>query len=157
MTDPNLRSAPARPTEIRAEIRAEAAAMGVDEAYLSLLVDSFYGRVREDATLGPIFEERLAGNWGPHLARMKAFWSSVALHSGAYSGKPVPAHMVLTGVRPAHFEHWLGLFRATLEDTAPTPEAVPYLMEKAERIAASLQLAMFGLPELDLSGYRPPR
>ena len=34
----------------------------------------------------------------------------------------------------------------TLRDTASTPEAVDYFMERAERIAQSLQLAMFGYP-----------
>jgi len=136
-------------SERRAEIRAQAAALGIDERYIDRLVESFYGRIREDEMLGPIFASRIS-DWGPHLARMKAFWSSVALNSGQYSGKPVPAHLVLKEVRPAHFEHWLALFQETLEDTAPTPGAVAYFMERAQRIATSLQLAMFGLPELQL-------
>lgn len=137
----------------RAEIRAHALSMGVDESYLSTLVETFYARVRADPRLGPIFDAEIGDHWGPHLARMKDFWASVTLSSGAYSGRPVPAHQKLTGVSRADFAIWLGLFHQTLLDTAPTPEAIPYLMERAERIAASLQMAMFdrgprGIPSL---------
>ena len=142
--------------EKRAEVRRRAAAMGIDESYISLLVDSFYARVRGDDVLGPIFEKVIGKDWGPHLAKMKDFWASVALNAGCYSGKPVPAHQQLTEVRDWHFVIWLGLFRQTLEETAPTPGAVTYLMERAERIAQSLQLAMFGLPELQLEGKAAP-
>ena len=70
----------------RAEIRASAAALGIDEAYISRLVECFYARVRADAMLGPIFEREIGDRWEPHLARMKAFWASVALNAGGYSG-----------------------------------------------------------------------
>lgn len=133
----------------RAEIQAHAAALGIDEDYISLLVDSFYEKIRAHPALGPIFNDAIKDNWGPHLAKMKDFWASVALNAGRYSGRPVPAHAKLTTVHPAHFSVWLGLFHQTLEETAPTPAAVLYFMERAERIAQSLQLAMFGAPELN--------
>lgn len=142
-----LRSAEER----RRDIQLNADRMGIDDAYISELVETFYGRVRADATLGPIFNKEIGDNWGPHLARMKDFWASVAMNAGRYNGKPVPAHTKLEGVDASHFQIWLGLFRQTLEDTAPSAEAIPYFMERAERIAKSLQLAMFGLPNL------PPR
>jgi hemoglobin len=129
--------------EKRAEIRANAARIGIDEDYLSVLVETFYERVRADPALGPIFAREIAGDWGPHLARMKAFWASVALNAGSYSGRPVPVHQRLEGVTRGHFAVWLGLFRQTLVDTAPSAEAAGYLMLRAERIAASLQMAMF--------------
>ncbi|MEE2565661.1 group III truncated hemoglobin [Hyphobacterium marinum] len=132
----------------RREIQRRAAGMGIDDAYIDRLVETFYARVRAHPLLGPIFQDAIGDEWGPHLARMKTFWSSVALNSGTYSGKPVPAHKKLTQVQPWHFNIWLGLFRETLHDTAACPEAVEYFMERAERIAQSLQLAMFGLPGL---------
>lgn len=139
--------------ERREEIAAAAASMGVDEDYISTLVDTFYERVRAHPLLGPVFDEAI-GDWGPHLAKMKDFWASVALNAGRYSGKPVPKHKALTSVQPWHFDIWLGLFRATLADTAPSPEAAAYFMERAERIAESLKLAMFGLPEIGAPGGR---
>lgn len=139
-------------SERRAEIQRRAHAIGIDETYISRLVDEFYRRVRSDTVLGPIFEQAIADRWDHHLPRMKSFWASVALNAGTYSGQPVPAHKKLTNVQKAHFQHWLSLFRRTLEDTAPSPEAVDYFMERAERIAESLQLAMFGIPGLPVRG-----
>lgn len=132
----------------RAEIQRRANVIGIDEAYISLLVDEFYRRIRADETLGPIFEEAIGDRWDYHLPRMKSFWASVALNAGTYSGQPVPAHKKLSQVERSHFQTWLALFRQTLQDTAPTPEAVDYFMERANRIAESLQLAMFGFPGL---------
>jgi len=132
----------------RAEIQRRANVIGIDEAYISLLVDEFYRRIRADETLGPIFEEAIGDRWDYHLPRMKSFWASVALNAGTYSGQPVSAHKKLSQVEQSHFQTWLALFRQTLQDTAPTPEAVDYFMERANRIAESLQLAMFGFPGL---------
>lgn len=138
--------------ERRAEIRARAAAMGIDEAYISRLVDAFYGRIREHEVLGPIFNMAIGDNWDHHLGRMKQFWASVALNAGSYSGRPVPVHRRLRLARPEHFEMWLGLFKETLAEVSAergAPEdAADYFMERAERIGESLKLAMFGVPEL---------
>ena len=132
----------------RAEIQRRANVIGIDEAYISLLVDEFYRRIRAEKTLGPIFEEAIGDRWDYHLPRMKSFWASVALNAGTYSGQPVPAHKKLSRVQQSHFQTWLALFRQTLQDTSPTLEAVDYFMERANRIAESLQLAMFGFPGL---------
>ncbi|MEM5502682.1 group III truncated hemoglobin [Ahrensia kielensis] len=134
--------------ERRAEIQARASSLGIDEDYISLLVESFYNRIRKDEILGPIFAAEITGDWGPHLTKMKQFWSSVALNSGSYSGRPVPAHQKLSGISPEYFDRWLMLFRSTLEETAPSHEAIGYFMERAERIAESLKLAMFGHLEI---------
>lgn len=137
-----------RAHERRLEVQAHAASIGIDEAYIALLVDTFYSRIRAHDVLGPIFNDAIGDRWDAHLPRMKSFWASVALNTGTYSGKPVPAHQKLAAVQQSHFGIWLALFRQTLEDTAPSPKAVSYFMERAERIAESLQLAMFGFPGL---------
>ncbi len=133
--------------ERRAEIQANAAAMGIDDAFISNLVDTFYARVRQHPKLGPIFLDAVE-DWEEHMPKMKDFWSSVATSSGRYTGKPVPAHQKLSDVTREDFADWLGLFEQTLHDIAPTPEAIPYFMERAGRIAESLKLAMFSLPGL---------
>ena len=138
--------------EHRTEIQAKAAAMGVDEAFISTLVDSFYTRIRRDERLGPIFNNAIH-DWDAHMPTMKAFWASVALSTGQYSGKPVPSHMKLKGIEKTDFQIWLGLFHKTLEDIAPSEAAITYFMQRADRIAASLQLAMFGLPELNSANH----
>ncbi|MFV0336529.1 MAG: group III truncated hemoglobin [Tropicimonas sp.] len=132
-TAPGIMSA--RP-QMTAEIMART---GLDEAVLSNLVHRFYDKVRADAVLGPIFAARIS-DWGPHLERMVAFWSSVALMTGRYHGAPVPAHAGLP-VDWAHFERWLALFRETTAETC-TPEGAAHVIERAERIARSLHMAV---------------
>lgn len=127
----------------RAEIQARAAEIGVDHAYVSALVEEFYRRIRAHEQLGPIFEDEIGQDWRTHLEKMKRFWASVVLNTGAYSGKPVPAHQKLHGVGEWHFGLWLDLFRETLADTAPTEAAAALFADRAERIATSLKLAMF--------------
>jgi len=123
----------------RPAITAElAAATGLDEERLSALVHRFYGRVRADPLLGPVFEARIA-DWGPHLERMVAFWSSVALMTGRYHGSPVARHAPLP-IGWEHFERWLALFRETARETC-TPAGAAHVIERAERIARSLHMA----------------
>ena len=112
---------------------------GLDEDVLFNLVHHFYGKVRADKILGPIFSERIS-DWESHLARMVDFWSSVALMTGRYHGTPVPAHENLP-IDWAHFERWLMLFRETVAETC-TPEGAEHLVERAERIARSLNYAI---------------
>ena len=126
--------------ERREQIVAEIVAQtGITEAMIERLVHSFYARVREDEMLGPIFEARIK-NWEPHLAQMCAFWSSVALMSGRYHGAPMPKHLPLP-VDASHFDRWLALFEATAKEICP-PVAAEHFIERARRIAASLELGV---------------
>ena len=114
----------------------------VDRAFIGVLVRDFYGRVRSDARLGPIFASEIRGDWEPHLEKMTDFWCSVILKNGAYSGRPVPAHLKLKQVREEDFDIWLGHFRRTAAELCD-PEVAAVFVERAERIAQSLKLAMF--------------
>ncbi len=119
--------------------------MGITIDFLSDLVETFYRTVQKEPELGPIFNEVIQDNWPTHMQRMKDFWASVTLNAGLYSGKPVPAHMKIEGLSKHHFEIWLNLFQRTLNETAPSEEAAAYIMLRANRIAQSLQLAVFPL------------
>jgi hemoglobin len=114
----------------------------VDRAFIGRLVRAFYARVRADGRLGPIFAAEISGDWEPHLEKMTDFWCSVVLKNGAYSGRPVPAHLKLKQVREEDFDIWLGHFRATAGELCP-PEVAQVFVDRAERIARSLKLAMF--------------
>ena len=125
---------------VRPQMTAEIMARtGLDEDKLTELVHRFYDKVRTDAVLGPIFAARIT-DWGPHLERMVDFWSSVALVTGRYHGAPMPAHVTLP-VDWNHFERWLALFRETAAETCP-PEGAAHVIERAERIARSLHMAV---------------
>lgn len=115
-----------------------AAATGLDEAMLERLVRAFYGLARQDAELGPIFQR--VADWEHHVAGITAFWSSVALGSGRYRGRPMQAHAPL-GLTPAHFARWLSLFERTARDLCP-PAGAALLIDRARRIAASLEAGL---------------
>ena len=112
---------------------------GIDEAMIDALVEVFYARVRDDALIGPIFADRIT-DWAPHLAQMKLFWSSVALSTGVYQGRPMPKHLPLP-VDARHFDRWLGLFEATARELCP-PVAAEHFIVRAHRIAESLELGV---------------
>lgn len=126
-----------RPPEERAVVHPD-----VDRDFIGRLVREFYGRVRRDGRLGPIFAAVVQENWEPHLEKMTDFWCSVILKDGSYSGRPVPAHLKLKQVREEDFEVWLRYFRATAVETCPPGVAATFI-DRAERIARSLILAMF--------------
>lgn len=114
---------------------------GITESMIERLVRGFYAKVRADAVLAPIFEARIL-DWEPHLQQMCAFWSSVALMSGRYHGSPMVKHLPLP-IDAGHFDRWLALFEVTAREICP-PEAEAHFVERARRIAASLELGIAG-------------
>lgn len=86
------------------------------EDQIRRMVDTFYGRVREDEVLGPVFEERIGSDWEAHLDRMVDFWSTVLLASGRYRGNPIESHRRIPGLSSAHFDRWLALFRPVVQE-----------------------------------------
>jgi hemoglobin len=125
-----------RREEIIAEIMART---GITEAMIEYLVRAFYEKVRADEMLAPVFDARIR-DWELHLQQMFAFWSSVALMAGRYHGTPMAKHTPLP-VDAAHFDRWLSLFETTARELCP-PEAAAHFVERARRIAASLELGI---------------
>jgi hemoglobin len=112
---------------------------GIDEPMIERLIRAFYGNARHDPLIGPVFESRVH-DWEAHIARMCAFWSSVALMSGHYHGQPMAVHLPLPIDTP-HFDRWLELFAATARDICP-PAAAELFIQRAYRIADSLELGI---------------
>jgi hemoglobin len=118
----------------------------LSEEAIRQLVDKFYAKVRADVELGPIFERAIADNWGPHLATMHGFWSSIMLTTGRYKGNPVAIHLRVDGIEPQLFRRWLALFDETCRELFEDDVADAF-RAKAERIAESLKLALFYRPD----------
>ncbi|WP_306884943.1 group III truncated hemoglobin [Amorphus orientalis] len=130
------------PRERRARITAEIVTRtGIDEDLIERVVRTFYAKIRKDDVLGPVFDARIS-DWEPHLQRMCAFWSSVALLSGRYSGRPMEKHLALP-VDADHFDRWLALFEETVHEVC-TPAAAEHFVERARNIAQSLELGIAG-------------
>ena len=121
------------------------APIDVTEASIGALVETFYARVRADEVLGPVFHRAIGegeAEWAAHLARLKDFWSSIALRSGRYHGDPFSAHLRLEGLAPAMFDRWLGMFGAVCDELFE-PDAAAFFRDKSERIARSLRMGLF--------------
>ena len=112
---------------------------GIDDAMIERLVRTFYGRVQADPLIGPVFAARIA-DWEAHIAKLCAFWSSVALMTGRYHGQPMQTHLQLP-IAAEHFDRWIAIFEATANELCP-PEAAAHFIERARRIADSFELGM---------------
>lgn len=124
--------------QARRQKAAEAQAMGINDALISELVEAFYARVRSHPVLEPIFAAKVA-DWAPHLTRMNDFWASIAIESGRFRGNPMLKHIAISGLSPAHFEMWLGLWDEALAGVVTNPAAAGLFRDRALRIATSLQ------------------
>lgn len=115
-------------------------AAGVTEPMIHTLVHAFYARVRLDPALGPIFNGAIS-DWDAHLEKLCGFWSSVTLMTGRYKGTPMQAHAALPNISGALFDRWLDLFRSTAREICQ-PDAAALFIDRAERIAKSLELGI---------------
>jgi hemoglobin len=80
------------------------------------LIYTFYGKVRKDDLLSPIFMSKIADDeWDIHLSKMIRFWSSMLLYTRTYSGDPMSKHFNLP-IGEAHFLQWLKLFHMTIDE-----------------------------------------
>ncbi|MDB5241965.1 MAG: sec-independent protein translocase TatC, partial [Spirosoma sp.] len=57
------------------------------------LVGQFYGKIRQDVMLGPVFDVVAQVDWEHHIPRLVGFWSTVLLGSDQYRGNPVLPHL----------------------------------------------------------------
>ena len=126
---------PERRAALTRDLRA---ATGLDEAMLEAFLRAFYGAARRDPLLAPAFAG--VADWEAHIARITQFWSSVALMTGTYHGQPMQAHAHL-GLGAAHFAQWLALFEETAAARLP-PAGAAHVIERARRIAASLEMGL---------------
>lgn len=130
---------PPHPSAAQARIRRkkDAEDIGISADYIAAFVERFYGHIRNDAVLGPIFDTHIS-DWPAHLDNMKKFWRSVLYNSGEFSGNPMLKHIRIPGLDEAHFARWLALFDQTLRELEPHPEATRQVSERARVIAGSL-------------------
>lgn len=106
------------------------------EQEVSELVHTFYGAIRRDAVLGPIFQRHVA-DWDAHLPKMVDFWSSALRGTARFRGSPMPKHVALPGLSRELFQRWLVLFRQTTGQLGNEAMAAR-ASELAGRIAESL-------------------
>ena len=125
---------PERRERLTAEIMTRT---GIDEAMIKRLVHGFYAKVRADAVLGPILRSG-SGIGSRSRADVRVLVIGRVM-TGRYHGTPMAKHLPLP-VDGEHFDRWLGLFEQTAREIAAEAEA--HFVERARRIASSLELGM---------------
>ncbi len=117
----------------------------ISEEMIRKLVHSFYGKVRKDERLGPLFDNAMTEPWPDHLDKMCDFWSSITRLTGRFKGRPMQTHARIAEIRIEDFAIWLSLFHETAHDVCP-PEIAAIFIQKAEMIAESFKLGLFYRP-----------
>jgi truncated hemoglobin YjbI/tellurite resistance-related uncharacterized protein len=123
------------------------------EAEIKSVVHEFYSAVRADTMLMKAFVAVV--DWEEHLGRMEEFWGSLMLTTGRYKGNPVAMHLIHSDlIEPRMFERWTSLW-TSVTNAKLTPSAALEMQEKAKRVAARLQGALFGTSPLEIAIRAP--
>jgi hemoglobin len=85
-----------------------------------LLVSSFYDKVRQDAVLGPFFNNVIT-DWDAHIDRLTNFWESSLFLKTKYLGNPLEVHVKVdrennNSITELHFGLWLNLWFQTIDE-----------------------------------------
>lgn len=89
---------------------------------ISRLVHSFYGKIRKDDILGPIFNGHIVEDeWPIHLSKLTDFWETNLFNVPKFRGRPARKHMNVDAnlgytIEQGHFEHWLYLWFQTVDE-----------------------------------------
>ena len=78
------------------------------KAGLQKLLRHFYADVRQNNTIGPIFNRKIE-NWPEHVATIAEFWSRLTGGPSEYAGGMPAKHLPL-GIDGRHFAEWLQLW-----------------------------------------------
>jgi hemoglobin len=87
---------------------------------VSLLVHTFYSKIRKDALLGPIFNGIIT-DWETHLELLTDFWETNLFYSRKYFGNPMHTHIEVDKkvghtINELHFGTWINLWHETINE-----------------------------------------
>jgi hemoglobin len=105
------------------------------------LVNAFYVKVQADTSISYFFNDVAKTNWENHLPKMCDFFENILFSSGNYEGNPMSAHEELhkkSEVKETHFQHWIILFDATVDDLFVGPKANEIKLRSANIAAAMM-------------------
>ena len=108
-------------------------------------VVAFYRDVAMDDLLGPIFAAAHV-DWSAHIPKLVDFWAWQLLGQPGYERNPLRAHEPVhtrTPFTEAHYQRWLELFDATLDElyAGPTTEVAK---RRARRMASAMRRLLAG-------------
>ncbi|MFV1450555.1 group III truncated hemoglobin [Maribacter sp. HS] len=89
---------------------------------VSLLVHTFYDKIRQHELLGPIFNGHITEEqWPAHLSKLTNFWESNLFGVRTFRGSPSKAHVNVDKnlnhtISQNHFAQWLQLWFETINE-----------------------------------------
>lgn len=89
------------------------------------VVAEFYGEIRKNPSLGPIFAKHVTG-WPAHEAKIASFWKRAILLERAYEGNPLSVHRATGDIGEEMFPIWLELFDEVLQRVLPIATATSW-------------------------------
>jgi len=116
---------------------------------IDLLVKEFYIKVRQNETIGYIFDDIMKVNWDHHMPILVDFWESILLDTGSYRRNTMEVHFHVNEkikLEPVHFTTWLAIFHNTVDEYFEGEKA-ELAKKRAYAIAQLMQLKMHQINE----------
>jgi len=87
---------------------------------ISVLVTTFYSKIRKDEELGPIFNKQIH-DWDSHLSRLTDFWETNLMAVRSFKGNPLLKHKIVDAknnytIENYHFGIWLRYWITTINE-----------------------------------------
>lgn len=113
---------------------------------IALLVQTFYGKIRGHAEIGPFFNQTIQ-DWESHLEKLTDFWENNVFAVRKYFGNPIIAHVNVDakfnhGIEPTIFGLWLNLWFETLDELFEG-ENVTLLKTRARKMGTHLLVTIY--------------
>lgn len=108
------------------------------------LVRTFYGKVRQNETLGYIFDDIMKIDWEHHIPILVDFWETILLDTNSYTRNAMGEHFKVNQkikLEPLHFTTWLNLFDSTVDELF-SGEKAELAKKRAHSVAQIMQLKM---------------
>jgi hemoglobin len=112
------------------------------------LVRAFYGRALVDPVIGWIFVDVAKLDLEAHVPQIAAFWETILLGARSYTGGAFRPHAALHAqarLRAGHFERWLWLWHATVDDLF-AGERAELAKAHATRVAQAFHARLQAMP-----------
>jgi hemoglobin len=119
-----------------------------DRADCERLVRAFYGRAMDDPMIGFFFVDVARLDLEAHVPVIASFWDTILLGGQTYSGGAFAPHISIhrqAPIKSGHFERWLTLWSATVDELFAGPRA-ELAKAHAQRVARAFHRRLEGLP-----------
>lgn len=115
---------------------------GVTKQLVRDVIRTFYGKIRNDVVLGPLFVSAIGTEWDTHIERIVRFWLTATRLERSYNGREfMRAHLKHQSIRLEHISRWLSIFQNTLAEHCSAAQ-LEALLDIALRMADNIALGI---------------